>query len=302
MMKLQTDFKRSAGFTMLEMVISLAIMATLFVAVAQATRMALDSKKKIQEQIDDLSRVRDTLKIMERDVNLAFHYLDVEKEMIEAVKKASTNSSSSTTNSSATGSNPSGTNPSDPTSSTTSTTQSTTQPTDPNKNPGYILAKAFENNRNRKDPTTHFVGREAELFFVTSNVGRMNVDQYMADFIKVGYLLADCQRPGLAEQMSQTQKCLIRRSSSIVEGDVTKTTDGTVLLEGVSEFKLRYIGKGKPDWSDSWNSMTDPALKDTFPDAVEISITTEKTDGKSKKKVSMQIVAAVRFPNNKVTP
>ena len=64
------------------------------------------------------------------------------------------------------------------------------------------------------------------------------------------------------------------------------------MLEGIKEFKVRYLATGK-DWANSWES------KDTYPDAVEISLTVERGEKEKKKKISMQIVATVRFPNNK---
>ncbi|MNL43734.1 Pseudopilin GspJ [compost metagenome] len=91
-----------------------------------------------------------------------------------------------------------------------------------------------------------------------------------------------------------------RRSSPYVDLDVTKGGDEVVLLENLTEFKLRYIGKGKQDWVNEWKTdqSGDGATKGRFPTAVEVSVKIEKDDGKGKKKYSMQLIIPIHFPNN----
>ncbi len=76
-----------------------------------------------------------------------------------------------------------------------------------------------------------------------------------------------------------------------------------VLLDHVSEFKLRYLGKGKQDWVSTWKTTAtggDAVTTGNFPLAVEISLTYERELASGKeKKYSMQIVVPIRFPNNK---
>jgi hypothetical protein len=120
----------------------------------------------------------------------------------------------------------------------------------------------------------------------------------MADFVEVGYHLKTCK--SLHEEKSGGSQCLWRRSSPYVDLDVTKGGDEVVLLENLTEFKLRYIGKGKQDWVTDWKTdeSGDGATKGKFPTAVEVSVTIEKDEGKGKKKYSMQLVIPVHFPNN----
>jgi len=65
--------KKAQGFTLLELLLSLTILSALVALTSQSIQQALFSKAKIQLQLDEMSAVRDTLKIIERDVNLAFH-------------------------------------------------------------------------------------------------------------------------------------------------------------------------------------------------------------------------------------
>lgn len=281
-----------SGFTLLEVIIVLVIMATLSILSSQSIQQSIRAKVKLQGQIDDVSQMRDSLKVMERDINLAFHYTDMETELKELTKKKRLLLSQQNKNSTTT------TQPGASGDITTDTTQTTLQgppPYNPNDPNDPLNKKPL----NRVDPTTDFIGKENEIYFATLNSSQLNEDIAQADFIKVAYLLQSCKKPG---DKTESSSCLIRRSSNVVEGDLTKGGDDVVLLENVSEFKLRYFGKGKQDWVNSWSSKeNDGATKGKFPEAVEISLSIEKPAAKGetkKKSISMQIVVPIRFPNN----
>lgn len=261
--------RKQSGFTFLELIIVLAIMSVLVIASNQGIQNGLRAKLKLQDQLDDMSRVRDALRVMERDINLAYHYLDLETEFKKVVQEKS----------------------------------KPTQPTTPPPPPGAStippsLQNWLKQDPDRKDPTTHFIGSAEELYFVTMNASRISSDVPQADFIKVGYYLSSCSKPkGSKEEISG--KCLMRRSGNLVEGDITKGGAATILLENVAEFSFRYIGKGKQDWVSDWNTKTgDGATKGNFPYAVEINVLYKKGKEKKQKKISMQLVAPLHFPNN----
>lgn len=279
------------GFTLIEVVIAMTIMAVLTVFSTQSIQQGLRSKAKIQQMIDDMSQVRDTLRVIERDVNLAYHYRDIELEFLAEVACRSKPQTQAAPGAPAPGGVQQPTTTAPAGSGQVSQACLNAYPNDP---------KIKEKFRNRKDPTTQFEGKQESLDFVTMNVSRIAESQIMADFAKVGYSLKPCKKIGSDGESGQ---CLVRRFSTIVEGDVTKGGDNTILIENVTEFKLRYFGKGKQDWNSSWSTTAgDAATKDNFPQAVEISLTIEKSttaDKTKKKKVSMQIVAPIRNPNNK---
>lgn len=274
------------GFTLLEVMIVLVIMSTLTILSSQSIQQAVKNKIKLQTQIDDMSEVRDALKVMERDINLAFHYADLETELIEQIKKKRIANSKNTGIT-----QPGGIT----TSSTTTTTVPGTIPPavyNPNDPNDPLNKKAID----RIDPATHFIGQEDRVYFPTMNTSRLSEGAKQADFIKVGYVLQSCKRPG---QENASKSCLIRKTGQIVDGDITKQDEGAILLTDVTEFKLRYIGKGKQDWANDWDTEKgDGNAKGKFPEAVEISLSVEKGETEKKKKISMQIVAPIRFPNN----
>lgn len=251
-------------------------MSTLGLLAAQTIKQAINQKKIIQEIVNDTSRLRDGVKIFERDVQLAYHHRDWEKDIIDTAKK---NKKAATP------------------------TQAPGAPAAP------PLVPAFDGNGNiinteasveapRKDPTTHFIGKENEIHFVTMNTGRILKDMPQADFVEVGYRLKECT--SMATKISS--KCLFRRISPWVDEDVTKGGDEFMLIENITEFTLRYMGRGKQDWNKDWRTDNggDGATKGNFPWLVEISITYQKDPTKeTSKKHSMQLIIPIHFPNNK---
>ncbi len=266
------------GFTLIEVLISVAILSTLSLLTAQSIRQALSQKKIIQEQVNETSRLRDSMKILEKDIQLAYHFRDWEKEIQSLVKK-----------------NKNKTNPA---------TQTATQVPQFDANGYPILDTDTQETplgqAKRQDPTTQFIGRENEIHFVTMNTGRILKNTVQADFVEVGYTLKDCTSIDGKKQ----SKCLYRRTSPWVDKDVTKGGSEILLLENLIEFGLRYMGKGKQDWVKDWRSDEggDGATKGNFPWSVEISVTSQKNDDSQKnksKKYSMQLVIPIHFPNNK---
>ena len=82
--------KSNSGFTLIEVMLVLVILAGLTVLSSQTMQQAIRNKIKLQNQLDEVSQVRDALKIMEKDINLAFHYRDVQDELRAAIKKRRT--------------------------------------------------------------------------------------------------------------------------------------------------------------------------------------------------------------------
>ena len=62
------------GFTLLELLIALTILATLMLFSNTAIQNGMRAKAKIQIQMDSLGSVRDALRVMERDINMVMHF------------------------------------------------------------------------------------------------------------------------------------------------------------------------------------------------------------------------------------
>lgn len=264
--------KRNAGFTLVEVLIAVTILATLSMLAARSIQQAIRAKTSIQSQIDDVSRLRDALRLMERDVNLAYNHRDFEKEINDLIKKMRTGATGAPVP-------PGGNLPGQP-----AQFQPSIPPDPPREAP-------------RIDPTTHFVGTSETLSFVTMNNARMLKNSRQADFLEVGYSVKDCR----SADGTRSTRCLWRRSAQVVDRDVTLGGDEVVLLEDVNEFELQYIGQGKQDWVTTWRTDQggDAVTRGRFPQAVEITLGVSKGKEGAQKTYKLTIVASVHFPNNK---
>ena len=260
---------RNLGFTLLEVILSITILSTLSLLSTQAISRALKARTKIQAEVDDVSSLRDSMRMMRTDLNLAYHHRDFEQEITDAVNKPATT----------------GTPPTIP----------NTNAPPPTPAPGTPIRKT-----KRGDPATQFMGDSDKMSFVTMNNGRMTANMIQADFIEVGYELKSCKN--LTTQ--KDSKCLFRRVQSILDDDVTTGGNEIVMLENVSEFKLRYIGEGKQDWSNAWKSYksSDAATNNKFPESVEITLAVEREIERKKKNYDMIFVVPIHFPNNPDKP
>jgi len=257
---------RRKAFTLMEVIIAITILSTLSMLVATSLSRALKAKRKIQAEVEDVSALRDTLKVMRADIYQAYNHYDFEKEIFDISQKTTTTTPGQTNNNSFNG-----------------------QPAQPS-------APVTQRENKREDPSTQFVGDDQKINFVTLNNGRTLANELQADFIEVGYALKECKNL-TTEKNSQ---CLFRRVEKIVDRDVTKGGSESVLLENIKEFKLRYIGDGKKDWVKEWKSTggLDDSTKSIFPDAVEITLAIEREMDSKKKEYSLQYVVPIHNPNN----
>lgn len=253
--------KSNSGFTLVEVVIAVSILATLTVLIATSSSRALRSKKKIQAELSDVSSLRDTMKVIRADIQQIYNHYDYEKEILDQVSKVKKQNAAA------------GQNPNAPTS----------------------VLPARENKR--EDPRTQFFGDETKISFVTMNQARLMASEQQADFVEVGYEVRACK----SLSKDKTTQCLFRRVQSILDNDIEKGGTETVILENVKEFNLRYLVEGKEDWVKEWKSVIVPgstATKNIFPDAVEVNLGIETEFEGKPKKYSLQYVVPLHFANN----
>ena len=253
--------KNQTGFTLIEVILAITILSTLTVLTTQALSRALKAKVKIQNEVDDVSSLRDTMRMIRTDLNLAFHHRDFEKELQDLVNK-----------------------PAAPVAGVAQVPQQPVAPGVPREN-------------KRFDPVTHFSGEADQVHFVTMNNGRTTANANQADFIEVGYAVKGCRN---LTDPSKSSQCLYRRTQLIVDEDVAVGGTESVLLENITEFKVRYIGEGKQDWVSTWNTKNsgDASTRLRFPEVVEISLAIEREVDKKKRSYSMQYAVPIHFPNN----
>ncbi len=271
------------GFTLLEVIIAILILSFLSLFTVQSIQRALQTKAKVQGEIDKNATVRDALRTMERDINMAFNYRDINIALYNMAQKQRQKTANTPADKSTTGKGAGATPPPPPL---------PPQPVDPDK---YKLKT--------EKIYTQFIGEAASLDFTTVSNVRMMENSPISTQAEVGYKLKPCRRRSNQEQSSN---CLWRRVDDYFHDDITKDGQETVLLENVTEFKLRYLGPGKTEeWIDTWitSERGDALTKDKFPYAVEITLEIKDPSPKAKdKKLRMTAVAAIRNPNNPENP
>lgn len=284
------------GFTLIEVMIAVTIMAFLSIMTADAIRSEIKSKAKYEKQIQTQAQLRDALEVMIRDINLAFHYRDFNAELYNAAWQERIKS--------AEGANGSSSQDQDG--------QQDGQ-TDQNQNQGQDqnqrLAELKAQYKPKKPPVvTRFYGEEDQLFFTSLSNVRTQANQPQSRQLKVAYYVKQCR--GLVNK-KKSSRCLIRRTSPILDDDVTNdntTNKGTetVLLEDVTSFHLRYLGPGfDNEWVESWKSdkdVTDDRTRSKFPFAVEITLGIKDPQHGKDKSFKRTVVAEIRFPNNAPPP
>lgn len=280
--------KNARGFTLLEVVIAMMILAFLSLFTVEAIQRALKTKAKVQKEIDKNATLRDALRIMERDINMAFNYRDINIALYNMTQKERQKKA-----------------------------QTPQKPTDPKqqqqpKTPEQLAQEQQQaQQQGQVDPNkfklkeekvwTQFIGEPEKLDFTSLSNVRLTEDAKVSSQAEIGYHLKSCRRRSTQEQSSQ---CLWRRVSDYIhEKDITKNGQETVLLENVTEFKLRYLGPGKDgEWIDTWitGERADDSTRNKFPYAVEITLAIKDPGSQAKDKVlRMTTVAAIRNPNNK---
>lgn len=270
--------KNQKGFTLIEVVIAMTIMAFLTVMVSQSMRRSTEFKSKVQKNIDQRSAINSAMRIIERDINLAFHYQDINTEVLKEIEKKKKSGGS-------------GGNRKPGPDGKLNTPDDIIEPANANAANGAI----YENFKVREIPNhTQFLGAKESLHFTNLNNVTVQPGEKVSDQQEVGYFVRNCK--SLADPDTST-KCLWRRTSPYIDDKVDEGGTETVLIENVKKFEMRYFGKEKEDWVESWDSSSengDDTLKNKFPSAVEVTLTVEQ----NKKEVSAIRVVALRFPNN----
>lgn len=270
---------RESGFTLIEIMISMAILAAISILSAQTMRAGISDRETVQEEISADAKVADAMRIIRTDVNAAYHHRDIFVTLMNNAAKPD---------------KPTPPKPGDP---------SSLVPPAPAPAPANPNTEPEPTPRPTPPEVTGFIGDSESLYFTTLSNQRTIQDSQESDQAKVGYFVKSCRaRSG---NKTVQDNCLYRSFSPYLDEDIDKPGDETVLLEHVSEFKLRYIGPGRGtstdlEYVDTWKTgkAGDDISKDKFPYAVEVTIVYEDKNDPKAKKVTASALIPIRFPNN----
>lgn len=296
-----------AGFTLIEIVIAVIILAFLGVFTSQSLRNAIKFKSKIQKDVDQQSQVKNAMMIMERDINLAFHHRDILGALNQRILTASQATAGGGAGQGGAipgfgvipGAAP-GTVPGSIPGAAPGTPGGAPAPFDPND--PALSADPIGPDGQPRPNVTQFIGEEKKMSFTSRSNARLFENAMESDQLEISYELTSCKISPYESRNAKSEEgsgqCLSRRTSPFLDGDLTKGGNDIQILENVTELKFRYFGDGKSDWVTTWKSDRngDEQTRGRFPLAVEITLTTEK----NKRKTTLATVATIRFPNNPV--
>jgi prepilin-type N-terminal cleavage/methylation domain-containing protein len=260
------------GFTLLEVMIALAIMAVLSLLSTQAFKSAIDSRAFVSRELNRDSQMADTLRIIRNDIQQAFHYQDIFCKMENDLLTPPT-------------------------------------PT-PGPNGGAVqqpppLQQSLVPGGAAPGPTpkpcpvnfTGFIGDKESVYFTALSNVRTLRDSQESDQAKIGYFVKSCRTRGPKPVATQ---CLYRSVSPILDEDLDKPGQATLLLENVEEFKIRYLGPEREDFVDTWKTGKngDDISKDKFPYAIEVTLTIiDHSDPKDRAETQTTLIP-IFFQNN----
>jgi prepilin-type N-terminal cleavage/methylation domain-containing protein len=264
-----TSSLNSSGFTLIELMVAMFILAGLSTLTGEAIKNAINSREKYNRQIRDIAQVRDALRVMDHDIELAFHHRDIFTTMMNDIRKKQAGGGA---------------------------------PPPPGATPPPTEGQPGGDQKPIPKNLTAFIGEKDSLNFTSLSNTRLYRDVPESEQMEVGYYIRECKshRPGKGKTAEQSSRCLVRRTNPNIDEDVTQGGNEVVLIEHVSDFKLRYFGPQRDEWVDVWKTGKDgdAISKENFPYAVEVSISAHDENDPRSKPVSMVLVAPIRFPNN----
>lgn len=278
------------GFTLIELIVSITLLAFISMFVAQSMQKGLAARAKITREIDRTVALREAVNLISRDIQLAFNYRDINVKLYNAAIKERCKQPTPT-----------------PTNSTNQNNNNSNQPNQPNQPnpparpapPAGTLDPNSEQCRPKEEKVlTAFIGESDRLDFTALSYVRLRKDEPSSDQAEIGYQLKNCRTRLKGEDAGQ---CLWRRVSPVIDDDVTTGGTETVLIENVKSFTLRYLSEGTDgEWQKIWNSKgnDDPNKAGRFPLAVEVTLQIYDNNFNPPKEIGMTVVAPLRFPNN----
>lgn len=272
--------------TLIEVLISLAILTFLSISTGRFIRNSLQDKAKKTRDAEGQSQVRDALNVMKRDINLAFNYHDINVYVYnraEKVKRSLQQQEQQQNNT-------------DAPKTDDGQQQQDSTPTAPDpsqfRNTGQQQTDFVPKKEKR---LTQFMGTSEDMHFTTRISQPRRPNEKVSDIMEVGYYIETCHPKGRPQ--ADSSDCLWRRQSKIIDDDVREGGSSTVLVENVKEFNLSYKGpERETEWIKEWKTKEtiNDYQKDVFPYMVRVELVTTHKD----KEYDLTLVTSIHNPLN----
>lgn len=276
--------KKTRGMMLIELMISLVIFTTLSITVFRFSHRALIDKSMVERRIYDRSQKDRIQKLMQSDIYQTFDFKDINFEIYSKVQEDRSRDLNDL--------------------------WKKIQDKQANEYEKFYgpenKAEYLRRSANFAVPSykklTHYLGKKDSMHFTTSNHVRLIKDSAVSNIVEVGYFLRKCKS---VDKKTTFSSCLWRRSSAIIDDDVSKGGVERVVLEGVKKFQISYTQRisqdssgVKADWKDEWISdyRGKSSTRGKFPLAVLIFLSWERKQKERGKEISKT------FSLNFVTP
>lgn len=276
--------RKEKGFTLIEVMITIVIMAALSVLTYQTIRNTAANRGRIQELLKNETMLSDALRVMEHDISRAFHYRNIHFEVLKASREEMAKAQQNIGQEGGPPQAPGGSPP-------------------PPPPPQQGLAAAAPQEPLVEPPNyTGFVGDASTLHLTTLSNYRTFAGSPESDQLTVGYTLENCPRRTGAEDVQG--QCLMRSYRPYLERDIERGGIKDVVVENVESLNFRYFGEGQEDWTDRWDSTEggEEFSRNLFPLAVEVSLSlytsAQPTADGRRATLQRTIIVPLRFPNN----
>ncbi len=284
------------GFTLLELLIALTLMAFVSFFTAQTMKTTMNSSKKIQKDIDVLSEIKSAVNLFKADVSRAYNSRDLYIAVYNEAQREHIRRWQESKNQPATA-QPQPTNPGDP-------ANPTPPPAQPQTPQDQLNAQAQSTPPEYKprldNILTFFIGEKDRLSFSSINGNSIRKGSNTSELVEVGYEVKKCKRRGKDQKDTE---CLWRRLAYHLDGEILEGGQESVLIEDVTEFELKYLRRKDTEeieWRDNW-PKDGVETENQLPLAVELRIQVSKPldkEGKDVKKVRMVAYIPIDFVNN----
>ncbi|MCC6278595.1 MAG: GspJ family type II secretion system protein [Oligoflexia bacterium] len=232
------DFRRlnQRGLTLIEVMIAVVIIAIMSALTSVSIQKSTRYKKKIEQDLDDYAGVRDTLIIMTRDINQAFHWHDVteiiKNKMINEAKQAGK----------------------PPPFQTRPDNQPTPIPT---------------------EKLTAFIGESDSLYFTSLNNARVTTNSPQSDQAKIGYYIKSVKSAANGEPTKALiRRVSPVLDEDVTRGGKESVILEGIKEFKLRYYGGKDEREWQPSWKSV--DTSDSRTLYMFPDAVEISITITK--------------------------
>jgi prepilin-type N-terminal cleavage/methylation domain-containing protein len=288
------------GFTLLELLLAISLMAILSITTTQMLRKTTTQTKKLTEGLDNINHLRSAVNIIKKDVNKAINFRDLnlflyneaQKERIARYDKRLQDWVNKYNKEKKI-------NP--------PLTVQTITDVHRAEMPESLKQRPTKKDLKEEVIFTHFVGDKDKLYFTASSGVRFRSTDKISDLLEVGYFLKTCssrRNPG------RESNCLWRSVSYNVDLDITEGGTESVLIENIKSLEFKYlssvdqnIDRDSVKWVDSWDSRAqgDPVTSGNFPAAVSVEVVLEIPNKRNKNKPRVEHLTGVfevDFPNN----